>query len=62
MKIVRSLLRQLIELKGFCKKDIELISGYDFTKGIKKIEGDKKVKFIFFPFLFSNESSKKTLD
>ena len=37
MKIVRSLLRQIIDLKNFKKSEIELVSGYDLISGKKKL-------------------------
>ena len=55
MKIARSLLRQLIELKGLKKDKMELVSIFKCASKLK--EDEKTIKIIFIPTLFSNNEN-----
>ena len=55
MKIGRSLIRQLIDLKGFKIENIEMFSIYESGEKLKNSQ--KSVKIIFIPAIFSTNEN-----
>lgn len=55
MKIVRALLRQLMELKSYKSSDVELISYFEVREKLYR-KSDKKIKIVFIPFILSHSS------
>lgn len=51
MKIIKSLLKQLFELKNLKTQNMELISIFEIRERLKK-DSKKPIKVIFIPIIF----------